>query len=207
MQNFDATNIPPQQSSGKHPEYMGPATITGTKVKPTKAGDGGIFEVTFTSPLGSIISNYNLFNKNEKAVEIAQKELSALCHATGVFKLSMPQENLDNCGMELRGARCVIDVKPQANNPEYMEVKKVFDVNGNEPGKAPNPAPQPANYAAQASQATQNGGWATQQPPAQNNASQGGGWSQGPQQGVAQQAPSGWATGGAPAQAPPWAQK
>lgn len=207
MQNFDATNIPPQQSSGKHPEYMGPATITGTRVKPTKAGDGGIFEVTFTSPLGSIISNYNLFNKNEKAVEIAQKELSALCHATGVFKLSMPQENLDNCGMELRGARCVIDVKPQANNPEYMEVKKVFDVNGNEPGKAPAAAPQPANYASQAPQAAQNSGWGTQPSPAQNNAPAQAGWSQGPQQGVAQQAPSGWQPGGAPQQSPPWAQK
>lgn len=143
MRNFDATNIPPQQAGGKHPEYSGPATITGTRAEPTKDGTGGMFVVTYTTPAGSIDSRYNLWNKSEKAVEIANKELSALCHATGIFKLSMSADNLPMCGHELRGAQLVIDVRPQANNPDYMEVKKVYDRNGNEPGKAPTNAPQP----------------------------------------------------------------
>lgn len=188
--NFNATNIPPQQSAGKHPEYMGPAQISNTFGKPTKENDGGIFVIEFTSPVGSILKNYNLWNKSEKAVEIAQKELSAICHATGIFQLSMDGNNLSNAGFELRGSRLVIEVKPQANNPEYMEVKKVYDINGNEPGKAP-ATPQP-----QAQQPSQ-GGWGPQPNPqasTQNNA-----WSGG----QAAQQPNNPSAGGAP----PWAQK
>lgn len=174
--NFDATNIVPQQSSGKHPEGTFPATITETRAEPTKDGTGGMFVVEFTSAGGSIANRYNLWNKSDKAVEIAQKELSALCHATGIFKLSMSAENLTMCGHELRGAPCVIKVRPQPNNTDYMEVEKVFDKNGNEPGKAA-AAPQPQGQ--QAWQAGPQNPPTTQAPSAQTNApaaNSGGGW-------------------------------
>lgn len=202
IQNFDATNITPQQVMGKHPEGMFPFQITNTSIVPTKDNTGGRFLVEFTTAAGTISNGYNLFNQSQKAVEIAQKELSALCHAVGVFKLSMNADNMAMAGSELRGARGIIKVAAQANNPDYNEVKMVYDSNGNEPGKG---------GAAPAPQTQQGGSWgapATGQAPAQNNAppaNSGGGWGQpgGMQQQPAaqQQAPAG--NGGAAK--PPWA--
>lgn len=194
IQNFDATNIPPQQVAGKHPEGTYPFQITNTSVVPTKANDGGIFQVEFTTPAGTIINRYNLFNKSQQAVDIAQKELSALCHATGVFKLTMQADNLLMCGHEMRGARGVIKVRKQPGNEEYMEIERVFDASGNEPGKAGAPA------APQTTLAPGNSGWG--QPPANTApaaAPANAGWSAGPSNPPAQVQPQGQGT------APPWA--
>lgn len=194
MQNFDATGIPPQQVSGKHPEGNFPFQISNTRVVPTKANDGGIFEVEFTTPGGSIINRYNLFNKSQQAVEIAQKELSALCHATGVFKLSMNADNLAMCGHELRGARGVIKVRTQPGNEQYSEVEKVFDANGNEPGKSgATAAPQP--------QQGGNSGWGTPAQQQPNNAPAPSPAPQGWQAGPSNPAPANQGGGAAP----PWA--
>jgi hypothetical protein len=198
--NFDATNIPPQQMGSKHPKYMGPAVIANTYAEPTKDQKNGMFCVLFKTQVGEIVNRYNLWNESPKAVEIAQKELSALCHATGVFKLSMTADNLQMCGFELRNAQCVIEVDEQANNSQYSEVKKVYDRNGNEPGKAASaPQVQQGQQLQQPQQPANNGGWGQGQAPQQPSAPQGGGWGQGPSQ-----APQG-ATGGQPGNAPPWA--
>jgi hypothetical protein len=193
MEFFDATQVEPQQGLSKHPAGMFDFLISSTYGKTTKAGDGGMLVVEFTSPAGRIENRYNLFNNSAQAVDIAQKQLSALCHAVGVFKLSFPKNpdgspNLPMMAAELRNARGRMEVGPQQNNAEYMEVKRVFDVNGNEPGKSGNAAPQPQQQPQQQAPMTQNGqgGWggqpqqqnpAPQQntaPPPNNNA--GGGW-------------------------------
>jgi hypothetical protein len=98
-----------------------------------------MFVIEFTTPAGSIMKRYNLWNQSAKAVEIANHELSALCHATGVFKL-----DFQNDGAALRGARGQLDVALQdVTKPDgYVEVKKVYDANGNEPGRT-GAAPQP----------------------------------------------------------------
>lgn len=210
IQNFDATAIPPQQGAGAHPPGTFPFIVGNTYGQETKGKDGGMLVVQFTTQMGQILNYYNLFNKSEQAVEIARKELSALSHATGVFKLSFldPAGNvlpMDQWARELRNARGVIEIGPQVGNEKFMEVKKVFDAAGNEPGKGPSPAPQPQQAqgsgwgapgnAAQPPQQPQGGGWsagATQQPAANPPAQ--GGWQPGPQGG----APA----GGAP---PPWA--
>lgn len=202
--NFDATNIVPQQAGGKHPTGMFPVTITATRASPTGGDDktnpptsptGGRFVVTFTSAAGNIEKGYNLWNPTPIAVEIAQKELSALCHATGIFKLSMSADNLSMCGHELRGASLVIDIQPQVKNPDFNEVRKVFDKNGNEPGKAA-AAPQPQQ--GQGWQAGPQNPPTTQAPPTSNPppaANSGGGWGN-------NQLPANPPAGGA---APPWA--
>jgi hypothetical protein len=201
--NFDATNIPPQQMGSKHPKYMGPAVIANTYAEPTKDQKNGMFCVLFKTQVGEIVSRYNLWNESAKAVEIAQKELSALCHATGVFRLSMTADNLQMCGHELRNAQCVIEVDDQPNNPQYSEVKKVYDRNGNEPGKvghAPQVQQGNAQQVQQPQQPANNGGWGqpTQQ---QSSAPQGGGWQQGPSNPPANTG----AAGGQQGNAPPWA--
>lgn len=205
---FDATQHQPMQGVGEgHPKGKFPATISNTLIKPTNAGDGGMFVVEFTTQAGTISNRYNLWNPSPKAVEISHKELSALCHATGVFRVGM-----ENDGAALRGASLMIEVDDQKDKDGkpngYVEVKKVYDKNGNEPGKPPTNQPQPQG---------QQGGWAQNaapvpQAPIQQNPS--GGWNAAPQAQAAPAAPppqQGWGapTGGvAPANAaPPWASK
>src|SRR5882672_704834 len=187
--NFDATAIPPSQGGGAHPPGTFPFVIGNTYGQETKTKDGGMLVVQFTTQAGTILNYYNLFNPSEKAVEIAKKELSALCHATGVFKLGFEGLPMDQWARELRNARGVIEVGPQVGNEKFMEVKKVFDAAGNEPGKGPASAPQPQQ---------QSGGWggnATQNAPQSQPSGQGGGW----QQPAATQAPA-----AAPANAGGW---
>lgn len=227
---FDARQFQPQQGTPAHPPGMFDAQISGTEIKPTSSGSGGMFAVEFTTPAGRITRNYNLWNQSAQAVEIANKELSALCHATGVYNLDWTNE-----GAALRNARCRIEVAPQTKNPEYMEIKRVFDMQGNEPGRPaqqqqagggawggqgggmPNAAPQGIN-APQAAPLQQgaNGGWQQpqQQPPQQGQPPQqqpawGGQQQQPPQQPPQQNAAPGWQQNqpqggnGAP-NSPPW---
>lgn len=153
MTVFDATQHEPQQSGGKHPPgNKFPFTITATEVKDTKANDGQkLFEITLTSPAGSIKNNYNLWNTSDQARKISVGQLSALCHATGIFKVNFKDPiSVGADGRELIGGKGLMDVgfqsghEPSAEKPEggYVEIKKVYDVNGNEPGKGPTPQPQ-----------------------------------------------------------------
>lgn len=156
--SFDANQHAPKQLGAIVPPGKWPFQISNTSIVPTKANDGGMFVVEFDTPQGRISMRYNLWNQNPKAVEIAHGQLSALCHATGVFKVDYGNE-----GASLRGAMGMIEVGLQdADKPDgYTEVKRVFDKAGNEPGKAPAAAPQvQGNGAAW-------GGAAQQQPAAQ----------------------------------------
>src|ERR1019366_457049 len=137
---FDANQHAPKQLGAIVPPGKWPFQISNTSIVPTKANDGGMFIVEFDTPQGRIFKRYNLWNQAPKAVEIAHGELSALCHATGIFKVDYANE-----GAALRGAMGMIEVALQdSDKPDgYTEVKRVFDKNGNEPGKAP-AAPQMA---------------------------------------------------------------
>jgi hypothetical protein len=196
--SFDANQHAPKQLGAIVPPGKWPFVISNTEIVPTKAGDGGMFVVTFNTPHGTILMRYNLWNQNPKTVEIAHGQLSALCHATGVFKV-----NWQTNGAELRNAQGMIDVALQdPDKPDgYTEVKKVYDKNGNEPGKAPAAAPQPQGNGA---------AWGgAQQPAAQPQATQpawGATQAQQPQQ-PTPAAPQGWQQGpSAPAgEKPPWA--
>ncbi len=201
---FNANEVKPQQGGGAHPVgNKFPFTVTSTLVKPTKEGKGGLFEVEFTSPAGSIKNNYNLWNENETARRIANQELSALCHAVGIFMV-----DFKNDGAALRGAKGLMDInfqkgqEPSAERPQggYVELKKVYDLAGNEPGHGPTPQAQPQ---AQPNAAQQNwGGNTTQQQQPQPTVQQG--WTGG----AAPQAnPAGTAGGwqqGATTEKPPW---
>lgn len=174
---FDATTMgaPKQLSGESHPVGKKfPFTITNTEIKATKDGDGGMLVVEFTTPAGVINFRYNLWNKSDKACEIARNQLNLLCHVTGVFRPSY-----ENDCAAFRNARGMIDVdyqkgnEPTTENPQggYTEIKRMYDANGNEPGKAPTNAPQPQQWQAPnqpppAAPMTQqpNGGWGAPAP-------------------------------------------
>lgn len=232
--NFDARQVEPKQGGGRHPiGNKFPFRITHTEAKPVKTEPGqqpkgGLFAVEFTSPAGSIVFNYNLWNESEQARKIANEQLSALCHATGIFHL-----DFRNDGKALMGGQGLMDIgfqkgnEPSAEKPEggYVEIKKVYDINGNEPGKAPAQSAQSPQQSFQPGQSNppqgQQGGpqvqqgWSgQQQQPAQNQApqqapqqpQQGGSWGGQPQQQQAPQNSGGWSqqNGGSAPQNPPW---
>ncbi len=188
--NFDARNVDPSQSAGQLPvsgPEGHPVVIVSSEVKPTKENDGGYLQLdlqVIDGPNKGEGGSFrlNLYNKEPKAVEIAYKQLSAICHATGIFQVADSSQ--------LHGQPFRVVVSAQKANPEYTEVKKILDIQGNEPGKPPanqqQPAPggfggqpqaqpqaQPQNGFQQPAQQPQGGGF--QQP------APGGNWQQGQQ--------------------------
>lgn len=199
--SFDARQFQPVYSVGQaHPLGIFDAQITNTEVKPVKDNPNfGLFEVEFTTPAGKVVDRFNLWNQSAQAVEIAHKQLSALCFVTGVFVL-----DYSNQGAALRGARCKIEVGEQVDKKTkqatgYVEIKKVMDLAGNEPGKTAAPAPQTQPQGQQGAPMTQQpgGGWSNP-PPQQNNAPanaaapQGNGWGGPAPQSQQPQGQGGW---------------
>ena len=207
--SFDATQVEPNQGGKAHPVGKYPAIIGNTKVVPNKENTGGMFRVTFNTQAGSIDLNYNLWNSSEAAVRISKGQLSALCHATGVFGLNFAGGSE---GAELRNKQCMIEVQPQMEDGKphpkgYVEVSRVYDIQGNEPGRAATASPQAGAAWGGSQQPAQNPApapspapqqWGGQQPqpgpaapaPAPAPAPQGNaGWSQGPTQGQATPTP------------------
>lgn len=198
---FDARTVEPRQSGGKH--QVGnkwPGVITNTLVKPTKDQKGGIFEVEFSSPGGAIKNNYNIWNESEAARNIAKQQLAALCYATGIFQL-----DFKNDGAALRGGKLLYDVgfqagqEPSTEKPEggYVEVKKIYDLNGNDSWSGQQQQQPSSGFAQQQTQqqpvqqqpmqqqqqqpAVQSG-WNAQPQQQQSSTQQGGGWQQSGQQ-------------------------
>lgn len=217
--SFNSNQFEPNQGGGaSHPPAQKvPFTITNTAIVENKAKDGGMFVVDLTSPLGTQIHRYNIWNKEPKAVEIAHGQLSALCRATGRFQIDWANE-----GAALRGAQGLMDIgyqkgeEPTAEKPQggYTELKRVYDLAGNDPakpGQAAQAQPQAQQQTPQAQQngpapmVNQGGSWGPQptqqqqpaqqqpqqQPQPQQTAQQGGAWQPG-------------GNAGGPAASPPW---
>lgn len=166
IQPFNAQSVDPSQSAGSLPIGKHPVIIESSEVKPNKENNGGYLQLNLRiidGPQKGAGGPYrlNLYHSNPQTVEIAHKQLSAVCHVVGVFML---QDST-----QLHNLPFIIDVGPQKNDAQYTEVKKVFDIAGNEPGKAGAPAPAAAPQAA----IPQAGfGQQQQQPPAAMQAAQ-----------------------------------
>jgi hypothetical protein len=95
--HFDATTVAPREDMTPLQPGEYTAQITDSELNPTKAGNGHRLELTFEITDGpakgrKVWANLNLDNPNPKAVEIAQRELSAICHAVGKLQVSDSQE-------------------------------------------------------------------------------------------------------------------
>ena len=231
IQAFNAQQYDPTQGGGSLPVGRHPVIIESSEVKANKANDGGYLQLNLKlidGPQTGTTGAYrlNLYHSNPQTSEIAHRQLSAICHCVGVFNVQDSSQ--------LHNIPFIIEVGLQkgeeAAQKGYTEVKKVFDINGNEPGKAGQGAP-----AAQPQQPQGGGAWGgqpAQQPAAQpqgNAPAWGGGqpaqqqpqgapagnapaWGQQPAQQPAAQQPAqqagGWQQGGtAPADGAPWGQR
>lgn len=189
-QYFDATQVAPDQGGQAHPVGKFPARVTATDIKPTKDGAGNYLEVEYTTPQGKQTQRFNLWNNSAQAVEIAHKQLSALCHVTNVFRLDFANK----AAALLQGNPFMIEVRMQSGNTGYSEVSRLYDANGNEPGKAP--AQQQPAAPAQPGPAQQWGApapAAAPQPAAQPQSTQGQPWAPGGNAGGAAPGPAPWA--------------
>jgi hypothetical protein len=211
---FDANQFDPSQGVGGLPLGRHPVVIDSSEVKANSNNDGGYLQLNLKvidGPATGTIGAYrlNLYHNNPQTVQIAHQQLSAVSHVIGVFQFADSQA--------LHGKPFIIEVQPQKNNAQYTEVKKVFDMNGNEPGKqgngpaasAPMQGAQGGGFGqgAQQQPAAGQGGFAQggQAAPAGNAAPAAGGWQQGGQAAAPAgnpaggAAPGGWNQGGAAA--------
>lgn len=197
---FNPNNYNPEQSAGQLPLGKHPVVIESSEVKATKTNDGGYLQFNLKiidGPNAGITGPYrlNLYHADQTTCEIANRQLSAVCHVVNVFGDLTSTDPLHNIPF-------IVEVVPQKNKPEYTQVSKVFDINGNEPGKAP--AGQ-----AQTQQPTQGGAgqWGGgQQQPANNGGSWGGAGGQQQPQTQPEQQPQRQPQWGAPqgGQQPAW---
>ena len=232
IQAFNAQQYDPTQGGGSLPVGRHPVIIESSEVKANKANDGGYLQLNvklIDGPQTGTTGAYrlNLYHSNPQTAEIAHRQLSAICHCVGVFNVQDSSQ--------LHNIPFIIEVGLQkgeeAAQKGYTEVKKVFDINGNEPGKAGQGAPAAQPQQQPAAQ----GGFGQQQPaqqpqqPQGNAPAWGGGqpaqqqpqgapagnapaWGQQPAQQPAAQQPAqqagGWQQGGAaPAGGAPWGQR
>jgi hypothetical protein len=140
MNAFNAQQYDPTQSAGGLPIGRHPVIIEKSEIKANAANNGGYLQldllVTDGQNKGATgAMRFNLYHSNPQTVEIAHKQLSAVCHVTRVFMLQ------DSA--QLHNIPFIVDVGPQKDT-QYTEVKKVYDMNGCEPGKtAPTAAAAP----------------------------------------------------------------
>lgn len=98
--NFNASGVDTTSQYAALPAGDYEAMVTASQQKTTKDGSGSYLELTIEIQGGQfggrkIWDRLNLQNKNPKAVEIAQKQLAQLCHATGVLQVN-DSEQLHN---------------------------------------------------------------------------------------------------------------
>ena len=91
--NFDASTVTPDSTSiSPVPAGIYVAQVVDSDVKPLKSGNGDALSLTFKILDGPHINrqvwaSLNIRHSNAQAQQIAQAQLSALCHAAGVIRL------------------------------------------------------------------------------------------------------------------------
>ncbi len=119
LAGFDASQVPEQQEFSALPEGQYAVIATASEMKPTKSGNGQFLQFTFEVLHGpqkgrKLWARLNLVNPNQTAVDIAQRELGAICRAVGVIKPSDSAE-LHNKPMCITVAVEIDDRKRESN--------------------------------------------------------------------------------------------
>ena len=88
--NFNATEVTPSTTLEAIPAGKYQAVIVESELKMTKSGTGSYLELTFEIIAGEFAkrrlwARLNIKNSNPKAVEIAQRDLAAICYAVNVL--------------------------------------------------------------------------------------------------------------------------
>ena len=114
--NFNAEEVEPSSSFDPIPAGWYQAIISNSEMKATRDGYGEYLSLTLQVIEGQyenrlVFARLNLKNANDKAVDIARKDLAAICRAVGVMS---PQGS-----EQLHDIPLMIKVKVRAASGEY----------------------------------------------------------------------------------------
>ena len=120
--HFDATTVAPSRPYQALPAGKYVAMVTESTMKATKENTGSYLQLTLEIQEGEfkgrkLFDRLNLENRNPQAVEIAQRQLSALCHATGVMQLT------DSEQLHCKPVLARVAVRQEAGRDPSNEVK------------------------------------------------------------------------------------
>lgn len=139
LYGYDATDIPPADDFEPLPDGLFPVVIIESEMRPTHAGDGRylyLVEEVIDGPYTGrrLWDRLNLENQNEQTVKIAQRTLSAICHAVGILK---PTDSSELHGKPMLAKVVVKPAKGQW--PVGNEIKGYKPIDGE---AAPTPPPK-----------------------------------------------------------------
>lgn len=123
--NFDSNKVEPRAAFEALPKGWYGVEVTDEEMKETKDREGSYLQIEYTifdhpNYKGrKAFGRLNLQNKNPQAVEIAQRDLSALCRATGLTFL--------RDSAELRGKRLMIRLKVRTGDGNYEDSNDIAD--------------------------------------------------------------------------------
>lgn len=157
MIQFDATTVEPDAGFAPIPAGTYLAQIIESEIKSTKNGSGQYLQFSWKVLDGQykgrlIFDRINIRNANQVAEQIGQKQLSAICHATGVLRLQ------DSAQLHNRPVKLRVVVRKDDQHGDSNEVKgyESAGVQGAPVAPSVQPAPfapqpqaQPAQFAAQ----------------------------------------------------------
>lgn len=153
--NFDANQVDPTPQYGAIPAGEYEVIITESEAKQTSRGDGTYLALTMEIQSGEfqgrkLWDRLNLDNPNQKAVAIAQRTLSQICHATGVLQVK------DSSDLHYIPMIAVVKVRPEREDPitgkfyeQSNEIKEYKAAGGARPKQAAKPPTQPRQAARQ----------------------------------------------------------
>lgn len=135
--NFNANDHEPAQEFAPIPEGEYLAVITASEMKETSKKTGHYLALTFQvieegpAKGRNLWANLNLDNPNDKAVKIAQAELSAICRAVGVMTPRQSEELHD------KPLRIKVKVTKRNDNGELTNKISKFSPASEAPAAAP----------------------------------------------------------------------
>jgi hypothetical protein len=148
---FDANSVAPQEAFTILPPGKYRAEITESDMKPTRDGEGQYLWLELTVLDGEhkgrkVFDRLNLVNRNAQAAEIAQRQLSAICHAVGKMTVSDSEE------LHHRPLTITLRVRPgrEVNGQTYDASN---EVRGYEPAQGSQPFARQTEPAVQAAAA------------------------------------------------------
>lgn len=140
---FDANNYEPSRPGIQQlpisDENGHLVTIVKSDVTATKDGQNGMLVLTYQIIEGehsgaSGVCRLNIYHQSEQTAEIAYKQLSAICHCTGVMQLADSSQ--------LHNIPHRVLVRKQTNDDRYTEIYGWLHADGNLPGQGGAQAPQ-----------------------------------------------------------------
>lgn len=140
LNGFDASQVPEQMEFTALPEGQYVVIATASEMKPTKNGQGQFLQFTFEvldGPRkgGKVWARLNLVNQNQTAVDIAQRELGAICRAVGIIKPN------DSAELHNRPLVITVAVEIDERKREGNVIKKYEPVNAGGVAPVGNAAP------------------------------------------------------------------